>query len=150
MSVWKLNRMKQCMVIIFDTLGYWWKCIIQVPELGDENGTWHDMWNESLVKNVNSYFLAPLSYNFNMLHFDPNPITIGFIWSQSYEEFVNAKNHKQRNLNTVLANISKQYGRHPIHSSWSCHKLQKLGSIWKKYWYKIKACIRKDKKSTSV
>ena len=28
-----------------------------------------------------------------MLHFDPNPITIGFIWLQSYEEFVNAKNN---------------------------------------------------------
>ena len=32
--------------------------------------------NESLVENFNSYFLAPLSHNFNMLHFDPNHITI--------------------------------------------------------------------------
>ena len=35
--------------------------------------------NESLVENFNSYFLAPLSHNFNMLHFDPNPITIGYL-----------------------------------------------------------------------
>ena len=35
--------------------------------------------NESLVENFNSYFLAPLSHNFNMLHFDPNHITIGFL-----------------------------------------------------------------------
>ena len=32
--------------------------------------------NESLVENINFYFLAPLSQYFNMLHFDPNPITI--------------------------------------------------------------------------
>ena len=35
--------------------------------------------NESLVENFNSYFLAPLSHNFNMLHFDPNPVTIGYL-----------------------------------------------------------------------
>ena len=35
--------------------------------------------NESLVENFNFYFLAPLSQNFNMLHFDPNPITIGYL-----------------------------------------------------------------------
>ena len=35
--------------------------------------------NESLVENFNSYFLAPLSHNFNMLHLDPNPITIGYL-----------------------------------------------------------------------
>ena len=35
--------------------------------------------NESLVENVNFYFLAPLSHNCNMLHFDPNPITIGYL-----------------------------------------------------------------------
>ena len=35
--------------------------------------------NESLVENFNSYFLAPFSYNFNMLHFDPNLITIGYL-----------------------------------------------------------------------
>ena len=35
--------------------------------------------NESLVENFNSYFLAPLSHNFNMLHFDPNPIIIGYL-----------------------------------------------------------------------
>ena len=35
--------------------------------------------NESLVENFNFYFLAPLSHNFNMLHFDPNPITIGYL-----------------------------------------------------------------------
>ena len=34
--------------------------------------------NESLVENFNSHFLAPLSRNFNTLHFDPNPITIGY------------------------------------------------------------------------
>ena len=35
--------------------------------------------NQSLVENFNSYFLAPLSHNFNMLHFDPNPIIIGYL-----------------------------------------------------------------------
>ena len=35
--------------------------------------------NESLVENVNVYFLTPLSYNFEMLHFDANPITIGYL-----------------------------------------------------------------------
>ena len=35
--------------------------------------------NESLVENFNSYFLAPLSHNFIMLHSDPNPITIGYL-----------------------------------------------------------------------
>ena len=35
--------------------------------------------NESLVENVNSYILAPLFHNFNMLHVDPNPITIGYL-----------------------------------------------------------------------
>ena len=41
-----------------------------------------------------------------MLHFDANPITI--TWLQSYEECVHAKNNiKQRNWNTVFANISK-------------------------------------------
>ena len=69
---------------------------------------WHDQGNESLVENFNSYFLAPLSHNFNMLHFDPIPITIGYIWLQSYEELANAKNNiKQRNLNNIFANISK-------------------------------------------
>ena len=35
--------------------------------------------NESLVENVNSDFLAPLSHNINMLHLDPNPITIEYL-----------------------------------------------------------------------
>ena len=35
--------------------------------------------NESLVENFNYYFLAPLSHNFNVLHFDLNPITIGYL-----------------------------------------------------------------------
>ena len=35
--------------------------------------------NESLVENLNSYFLATLSHNSNMLHFDPNPKTIGYL-----------------------------------------------------------------------
>ena len=34
---------------------------------------------ESLVENLNSHFLTPLSHNFNMLHFDANPITIGYL-----------------------------------------------------------------------
>ena len=34
--------------------------------------------NESLVENVNFYFLTPLSQKFKMLHFDANPITIGY------------------------------------------------------------------------
>ena len=33
--------------------------------------------NESLVENF--YFLTPLSYHFKMLHFDANPITIGYL-----------------------------------------------------------------------
>ena len=32
--------------------------------------------HESRVKNFNFNFLAPLSQNFKMLHFDANPITI--------------------------------------------------------------------------
>ena len=35
--------------------------------------------NESLVENFNFYFLAPLSHNFKMLHFDAHPITIGYL-----------------------------------------------------------------------
>ena len=34
--------------------------------------------NESLVENFNFNFLAPLSETFKMLHFDANPITIGY------------------------------------------------------------------------
>ena len=37
---------------------------------------WHDQGNESLVKNVNSHFLTPLSHTYKMLYFDANPITI--------------------------------------------------------------------------
>ena len=41
---------------------------------------------------------------------------------QSYEGFDNAKNNKkQKNLNTVFANISKTTSHNPTHSSWSCH-----------------------------
>ena len=35
--------------------------------------------NASLVENVNSYILAPLSQNSKMLDFDANPITIGYL-----------------------------------------------------------------------
>ena len=35
--------------------------------------------NESLIENFNSYFLTPLSHNFKMPHFDPNPTTIGYL-----------------------------------------------------------------------
>ena len=43
-----------------------------------------------------------------MLRFDANPTTIGYLVTDSYDKFVNAKNNiKQRNLNTVFANISK-------------------------------------------
>ena len=43
--------------------------------------------------------------NFEMLHFNANPNTIGYLVN---EEFGNAKNDmKQRNFNTVFANISK-------------------------------------------
>ena len=35
--------------------------------------------NESLVENSNFYFLTPLSQNIKMLHFDVNPITIGYL-----------------------------------------------------------------------
>ena len=72
--------------------------------------------NESLVENVNFYFLTPLY--FKMLHFDANPLQLD-IWFWSYEGFDNAKNNmKQRNLNTVLANISRTTS--PSHSSVGC------------------------------
>ena len=35
--------------------------------------------NEALVENVNFCFLTPLYHNFKMLHFDANPITIGYL-----------------------------------------------------------------------
>ena len=35
--------------------------------------------NESLVENLNSYFLAPHSHNFIVFHSDPNPVTIGYL-----------------------------------------------------------------------
>ena len=35
--------------------------------------------NESLVENFNFNFLTPLSKNFKMLHFDANPVTIGYL-----------------------------------------------------------------------
>ena len=38
----------------------------------------------SLVENFNSYFLAPISHNFNMLYFDPNPVTIGYLVTESW------------------------------------------------------------------
>ena len=63
--------------------------------------------NKSLVENFNFFFLTPLIQNFKMLHFDANPLQLD-IWLQSYEGFDNVKNNiKQRNLNTVFANISK-------------------------------------------
>ena len=39
--------------------------------------------NESLVENFNSYFLTPLSRNVKVLHFDANPITIGYLVAES-------------------------------------------------------------------
>ena len=35
--------------------------------------------NESLVENLNFFFLTSLSQNFEMLHFDANPIIIGYL-----------------------------------------------------------------------
>ena len=35
--------------------------------------------NESLVENFNFNFLTPLSQNFKRLHFDTNPMTIGYL-----------------------------------------------------------------------
>ena len=35
--------------------------------------------NESLVENFNFNFLTALSHNFKMLHFDANPMTIGYL-----------------------------------------------------------------------
>ena len=35
--------------------------------------------NESLVENVNFYFLTQTSQNFKMLYFDANPMTIGHL-----------------------------------------------------------------------
>ena len=66
--------------------------------------------NESLVENFNFYFLPPLYHTFKMLKcfiLLQTPLQLDN-WLQSYDEFVNAKNNiKQRNLNTVFANISK-------------------------------------------
>ena len=63
--------------------------------------------NESLVENFNFNFLTPLYYNFTMLLLMQTPLLLD-IWLQSYEGFDNAKNNmKQRNWNTVFANISK-------------------------------------------
>ena len=63
--------------------------------------------NESLVENFNYNFLTSLSGCLKMLRFDANTITIRYLVT-GYEEFVNAKNiNKQRNLNTVFANIAK-------------------------------------------
>ena len=62
--------------------------------------------NESLVENFNFILLTPLYHIFKMLYFDATPLQLD-IWLQNYEGFVNAKNNiKQRNLNTVCANIS--------------------------------------------
>ena len=53
--------------------------------------------NESLVNNFNFYFLTQISHIFKMLHFDANPITIGYLVVVMkivvYEGFVNAKNN---------------------------------------------------------
>ena len=38
--------------------------------------------NESLVENFNFYFLTPLSKNLKMLHFDANPLTIGYLLTE--------------------------------------------------------------------
>ena len=35
--------------------------------------------NESLVENFKFFFLTQLSRNYKMLHFDANPITIGYL-----------------------------------------------------------------------
>ena len=54
--------------------------------------------NESLVENFNFYFLAPLSHNFIMLHFDANPIAIGFLVTEFNEGFVNAKTIQNKGI----------------------------------------------------
>ena len=66
---------------------------------------------------LNFYFLTPLSQNLKCFILMQTPLQLD-IWLQSYEGFDNGNNNmKQRNLNTVFANISKQHPRHPTHSS---------------------------------
>ena len=66
-----------------------------------------DMIKGNESQNFNFYFLTPLFQNSKMLHFDANLLQLD-IWLQNYDGFDNAKdNMKQRNLNTVFANISK-------------------------------------------
>ena len=78
--------------------------------IDQETYLWHDQGKWVTCRKFHFYFLTPLYHNFKVLHFDANPITIGYIWLQSCEGFINnAKNNiKQRNLNTVFANISKK------------------------------------------
>ena len=67
---------------------------------------WHDP-REMSNFNFNSHFLKPLSRSTKCFTLMQTPLQLD-IWLQSYEEFVNAKkNIKQRNWNTVFANISK-------------------------------------------
>ena len=72
------------------------------------------MTNESLVEKFDFFFLTPLSHNLKMLHFDANPITIGYpvsgyrvMKNLTMLKKPNIKQSLQRNLNTVFANISK-------------------------------------------
>ena len=78
--------------------------------------------NESLVQNLNFYFLTPLSYNFEILHFDANPILTQTplqldIWLQSYEGFVDAKTIKTKEFDNCFCQYLKNNPRHPTHSS---------------------------------
>ena len=42
--------------------------------------------NESLVENFKFNFFTPLSHNFKMLHFDANPITIGYLVTELLQD----------------------------------------------------------------
>ena len=68
---------------------------------------WHDQGNESLVENVKFYFL------------------VTELWW-----ICNAKNNIKQRIWTLFLPISqKQYGRHPTHSSWSCHIYKLLRQV---------------------
>ena len=71
--------------------------------------------------NFNFYFLPPLSYNFEMLHFDANPITNGYLASELWRICRCSKQYKKGIWTLYLPISQKQHRRHPTHFSWSCN-----------------------------
>ena len=69
---------------------------------------WHDQGKWVTCSKISiSFFLHHFLVTSKCFNLMQTPLQLD-IWLQSYEGFVNAKNNiKQRNLNTVFANISK-------------------------------------------